>query len=467
MNQPRPRGPLTAAGGQFLRRPGRLRTLLRSDRFLLFGYFGLVILLGTMLLRLPAAWEGPSRLRIVDALFTATSAACVTGLIAVDTASFSLFGQLVILALIQLGGFGIISFTTLYLAIPAMRMSLQHQQSVRQFYVGSVEVSPRKIIRQIVLVAFGIEVLGATALYIGFGQPGLAGVFNAVFHAVSAFCNAGFSLFSNGLRGAVETPVVSVTIVFLVVLGGVGFVVLLDIGRTLGRRKLRLSFHSKVVLIATVGLILAGSALFLVLEWDHAYAQLAGPDRVVAAVFQSVTLRTAGFDTVDQSVLRPVSQAISLPLMLVGGAPGSFAGGIKVTTALLVMSIVLKGGDRRGSLRLFRARVPADRLLEAMQFTLKALVILFCSATALTLIQLPSAPSGSQSVFELAYETVSAFGTVGLSLGATAGLTLGGKLVVIATMVAGRLGLVALALPVPRRVPRNLVSYPTGEVLLG
>lgn len=442
---------------------------LGSGRFLLFSYFAVVILVGTVLLSLPVAWPGPGRVAVLDALFTSVSAACVTGLITVNTANFSLFGKLVILAVIEAGGLGIIAFSTLYLWRPGARISLRNRELIRDFSLETVEFKPRRILRGILLWTFGVQIVGAVFLYAGFSRAGLETPFlTSVFHAVSAFCNAGFSLFPDSLERFGGAPVVTGSVMVLIIFGGVGFVVLEDVRKRVLGRRMRLTLHSRVVLAATAVFILLGTLGYL---WLLPAASAPGADaaagaRLSAALFQSVTTRTAGFNTIPQGDMPLPAQFLTLMLMLIGGAPGSTAGGLKVTTVVLVLAAALTGTDRKGELQLGRRRVAPDTVRNAFAFAVKGTLLLGGAIFALLLAQRVT-PGGQWAFTDVVFEAFSAFGTVGLSTGLTPELTAAGKGVIIATMIAGRLGLISLVMPVDRREKQHAIDYPRGRVLLG
>lgn len=455
-----------------------MNRFLQSGRFLLFSYFGVVILVGTVLLSLPVAWPGPGRVAVLDALFTSVSAACVTGLITVNTANFSLFGKLVILAVIEAGGLGIIAFSTLYLWRPGARISLRNRQLIRDFSLETVEFKPRRILRGILLWTFGVQIVGAVFLYAGFSRAGLETPFlTSVFHAVSAFCNAGFSLFPDSLERFGGAPVVTGSVGVLIIFGGVGFVVLEDVRKRVLGRRMRLTLHSRVVLAATAVFILLGTLGYLwLLPGDAGAASSVAPDasgaaagaggRLSAALFQSVTTRTAGFNTIPQGDMPLPAQFLTLMLMLIGGAPGSTAGGLKVTTVVLVLSAALTGTDRQGELQLGRRRVAPNTVRNAFAFAVKGTLLLGVAIFALLLAQKVT-PGGQWAFTDVVFEAFSAFGTVGLSTGLTPDLTAAGKVVIIATMIAGRLGLISLVMPANRREKQHAIEYPRGRVLLG
>jgi trk system potassium uptake protein TrkH len=441
---------------------------IRSERFYLFSYFVGIIVVGALILWLPASWKGDGRLSPLDALFTATSAVCVTGLITVDTAQYTLLGQAVILLLIQFGGLGIITFSTFLLVRPRLKLSMTSYRVIKGFSLDSIESRPLSIVRQIVATTLLIEALGAVALYFGFRQSAPAHlVFTSAFHAVSAFCNAGFSTFSTNLEGYVGNLTLNLVVMGLITLGGLGFVVLQDLGNTviLGKKR-SLSLHSRSVLATSLCLVLAGAGLFFLFEQRLAYSFLRLPHRVLAAFFQSVTPRTAGFDTVLQSSLTVSSKMLTLLLMLIGGASGSTAGGIKVNTFFIVTMLAVRGADERGEVGAFNRKIPSKTLDNAVIFTMKALMLLFTVAFLLTITERFFAVREATFI-EYVFETFSAFGTVGLSLGITPYLSVPGKLLMIATMFMGRVGLLALAIPSGRRIPVHMLDYPEEEVMVG
>ncbi|GAB1482326.1 TrkH family potassium uptake protein [Treponema sp.] len=438
-----------------------------SDAYYLLAFFALVIGIGSLLLSLPFSWSAGTDQRdsipYIDALFTATSAVCVTGLITVDTALFSRFGHIIILLLIQIGGLGIISFTSILLTIPGRRLPLRRLKTIRSFYVSGVEYEPKKIVRTIVIFTFGIEAVGAVLLAFFFKRAGAADpVFSGLFHSVSAFCNAGFSVYTTNLELFSKHSEILLSIAFLIVAGGLGFIVLQDLERLLLRKRKRLSYHSQVVLGMTGLLILSCTFLFWYLEKDAAYAHLGSIDSMVNALFQAITPRTAGFDAIIQDKLRQPSKVMTLFLMFIGGAPGSIAGGIKVTTAFVIAVVMVKRPDKNGDITILKRRLSAKTTNDAIVYFLKAGALLFVSALALSLIE----GTKGAAFGDIVFESISAFGTVGLSLGLTTELSTAGKLIIIGTMFAGRVGLIAIAFPALRREADD-IAYTEGTVLLG
>ncbi|MBN2553987.1 MAG: hypothetical protein JXB06_14515 [Spirochaetales bacterium] len=444
-----------------------MKRVLQSEKLFLFSYFLAVISLGTLLLFIPFSWGGAGRLAFIDALFTATSAVCVTGLITVDTPTYSTIGQVVILLLIQAGGLGIITFSTIYLARPRGRISLIRHRVIRGYYLESSGLDTKAIIRRIVAVTFGFELIGALILYPGFGDTVPQNrLFVSLFHAVSAFCNAGFSLFSNNLESYTTNAVVSLTVMALIVFGGLGFVVLRDAAATGMVKQKRMSLHSKIVFLMTGILLVFAAGFYLAFEAGRSMAALGPGEKIVAALFQAATPRTAGFNTIPQGNLSTPSKTFTMLLMFIGGGSGSIAGGIKVNTFFIVLLMLFQGPDSRGEVTVFKRKIAGDRVFHATMFMLKALLLLFGSFLALTITELWAA-GHRVDAFSLIFETFSAFGTVGLSLGATPDLTAAGKLVLVVTMFMGRIGLLALAIPRSRPYPVHVLDYPQGEVLIG
>jgi len=315
-----------------------------------------------------------------------------------------------------------------------------------------------------------IELAGAVLLWTAFrGDVEAHAPFAAVFHSVSAFCNAGFSTFSTNLEAYVTNPTVTLTVALLIVLGGIGFVVMEDVvERVVGRRR-RLALHTRLVLGMTGCLIVVGTAAYLVFEWSRAYAPLGPAQKVMAALFQAVTPRTAGFDTIPQASLSFPSRVFTLFLMYVGASPASTGGGIKTTTFFIILVMILRGSEAREDVRLVHRKLSSLSVSRGMMFALRALAIVGVAAFLLSITELlvRPAPAGQKYFLAVLFETFSAFGTVGLSLGLTPYLTAAGKCIIILTMFAGRVGMSALAISTPRSLPAHAIDYPEEEVLVG
>lgn len=444
-----------------------MNPLNRSDAYYLLFFFMVVIAIGTVFLMLPVSWVGfpgdNNPLALVDALFTATSAVCVTGLSTVNTTGFSRFGQIIIMLLIQIGGLGIVSFTSILMTIPGNRIPLRRLNTIRSFSVQGVEYNAKKIVRNIILFTFCIEAVGAALLSMFFYYAGIEDWFFAgIFHAVSSFCNAGFSNFSDNLSGFTFNIPVQTVIMLLIISGGLGFIVLNDTIRRIFRKKKRLSYHSTVVLAMTGILIILGAVWFLIMEYNRSYAGMDFPVALSNAFFQAVTPRTAGFETVPQNILCDPSKIMTSVLMIIGGAPGSIAGGVKITTIFVVVAVLINRPDKNGDIKIRRHRLGAETIHNGILYFLKAIVLLLICITLLSIVE----NRDGASIEWIIFEVFSAFGTVGLTLGLTPELSVLGKIVVVATMFAGRVGLIALAFPKSRHKIYD-ITYPEGNIILG
>jgi trk system potassium uptake protein TrkH len=436
--------------------------------------FVLLIVTGTIVLMLP--FNTPERLPLgfVNALFTATSAVCVTGLVVVDTATaFSTVGQVVVLLLIQIGGLGIMILSFFMAFI--LRRSLTIEDKFLISYMTS-EKDMRNLgrsITSIILITLSIEGGGAVLLFLGFGgQLGfnIRTAFSAIFHAVSAFCNAGFSLFSDSLEGFRSSTLVNLVVSLLIIAGGLSFVVILDVqGRVRestrrmfgGRISIRnLSLNTRVVLAGTAILLVLG--MFFIYAFEHRFS-LSGYDlgsQYLAAFFQSVTTRTAGFNTIPMSALRSPTYLLMMIFMFIGAASGSTAGGVKINSIALFLGYVrsLIKDDR--DVTLFSYSVPKDLVLRALLILLFGLLSVLGGLLILSLTE-------SASFIQICFETVSAFGTVGLSTGITPQLSIVGKYVIIVLMFIGRVGPLTLLAAAAQRARKVQVEYPRGEILIG
>ena len=436
--------------------------------------FVLLIATGTLgLLVIPGLYAGP-RLGFVDALFTATSAVCVTGLIVVDTATyFTPLGQAWIALLIQLGGLGILSFTTLLIALVGRRAALGVEEAAGGHAYVARHLDSHTLVRVVVIFALTIEAVGAAILWLLWrGSLGAGGaLWPAVFHAISAFCNAGFSVFSNSLVGFQRSPVTLATIGLLIVSGGIGFIVLADLSaRFWSRSTRRLATHTRIVVTTTGILLIGGTLLFLVFESANQLAHLGGLDRTVNAAFMSVTARTAGFNTVDYSATTNSSLFLTVVLMVVGGAPGSTAGGIKVTTlALLVLALRarLKG---TASVNIWERTIPEETIQRAAGLAIAGLAVLAVVVLLLSMTELPWAPESNRADFvRVLFEAHSAFGTVGLSMGVTPELSTGGRIITTCLMFVGRIGPLSIASAMALAGARTRPKYrfPQEDVAIG
>jgi trk system potassium uptake protein len=441
-----------------------MKIRIGRDKIFLLGYFIGIILLGSLLLFLPAAWKGAGRLRYIDALFTSTSAVCVTGLTTVDTALYTRFGQVIIMCLIQMGGLGLITFATLYIALPRRRISIVSRGLISDYSLSEVEYQPKRIIRSILALTFAIEGVGMLLLNMRFRRLGLP-FFVSAFHAVSAFCNAGFSTFSDNLEGFVFDPVVNFTVMALIVSGGIGFIVIRDLGKTLTRERNHLSYHSVVVLRTTGALILAGAAAIFILEYDTALKGMSLGQKIMASLFASITPRTAGFDTIVPNKFGTGSVLVTMLLMFIGASPASTGGGVKTTTFFILVMTALRYREGADSVE-FRGRaITGHTVFKAVGVVVKGILIVI---TAVILVEVFEQTRGNPlPSIDVLYEVISSFGTVGLSLGITPGLGDASKTILILTMFVGRVGLFAMALPKTGRQIGGYATLPGAELMIG
>jgi trk system potassium uptake protein TrkH len=445
--------------------------------------FGTVILAGTLLLWLPAASrEAP--LGFIDALFTATSATCVTGLTVVDTGThFTLFGQLVILALIQIGGLGIMTLGTFFILTFGGRLGLRGRDVVSRTLTGDLRSDLRRILRNVFYLTVAVEAAGAFLLSGRFlDRMDLSrAIYEGVFHSVSAFCNAGFGLHPDSFIGWQRDWGVNLVLMALIVTGGLGFVVLIDVARFFRRpepdgrndrqrsRRHRLSLHSRLTLLFSAGLILTGAVIFLLLEWRDTLVDLPLSGKLIASFFQSVTARTAGFNTVPIGLTSNATLFLFILLMFVGGAPGSCAGGIKVTTLGVLVTMAVNRIRGNAEVSLFRRRIPERTVSEAMGIATLGMTVVILFTFLLVAIEVgASSYATTQGDFiRLAFESVSAFGTVGLSTGVTPELSTVGRLLITLLMFVGRLGPLTMVLAVAARVRKPLYRYVEERVMVG
>lgn len=437
--------------------------------------YAAAVLTGTILLRLPAAAVG-APLSFLDALFTATSAQCVTGLAVVDTGSrLSLFGQLVVLALIQLGGIGITTFSVYLFFYLRIGVGVRGRWMIQETLLHTPVGSLRELIREILLATLIIEAVGALLIsFVLIPRSGFwPGLYASLFHSVSAFCNAGFSLFPDSLVGYRSHPLINLVIIVLIVSGGIGFLVIRELLALAPWRpktaRRRLSLHSRVVLITSAVLIVGGALLIGLLESGAAFAGMTWTEGFWTALFQSVTTRTAGFNTIDLSLLRPSTLFLLTFLMFIGASPGSAGGGIKTTTLALFIAILrsrLKGNPHTN---IYRRTIPDEAITKTLSLVMLALLLIAGAIFALLAIQLPGPATADTLAGYMVYsfEAVSAFATVGLSLGATSQLLPAAKVLVILLMFVGRVGLLTVAFSIARKTRQDGIRYGRENIMIG
>jgi len=438
----------------------------RPARLIAMSFAG-VILTGSFLLVLPVSVSPDFKPSFLTALFTSTSAVCVTGLNVVDPgAYFTHFGQIVVLCLIQIGGLGIMTMSAGVALLVGKRMGISERSIMQNVLDQSDLAGLRGVLQDIIRWTLIIEASGALILgfrfYTILGCTPAYATYLGIFHAISAFCNAGFTLFSDNLMSFAWDPIINFTVMGLIVAGGLGFAVLGIINSWLiGNRRGPADVHTRLVVLTTLVLIVTGTGIIYFLEFSAPSMQfLNGPEKLMAAMFQSVTTRTAGFNTIDIGAMRTSSLFLMVILMFIGASPASTGGGIKTTT-LAVMFLALDSQMKgKNEVSVFERIIPADVVLKSFLITAISASLVAFYTFLLTLTE-------DQSLISLLFETASAFGTVGLSANLTPNLSSLGKLLIISLMYIGRIGPLTLALSVRAPAKRGNVRYPSTRILVG
>lgn len=438
---------------------------LNPPKVLLFG-FATVILIGALLLTLPFATDDGRGLSFLNALFTSTSATCVTGLVVVDTGNtFTIFGELVILSLIQIGGLGFMTLATFILLLLGKKITLKGRLLLKESLNNTSIEGLVRLVKTILIFTAVIEITGAIILSIrfSFDMPIGKAVYYGVFHAVSNFNNAGFDLMGDfrSLTSYVDDPIVVLTVAALITLGGLGFIVINEIYQY--RETRRLSVHTKVVLMMTLSLTLGGAFLIFIFEFGNAKTlePLSPIGKVLSSLFQSVTSRTDGANTLAIGDLTQSSLFVIILLMFIGAAPGSTAGGIKITTLAVLLATVWSQIKGRNDVVLFKRRIVIETILKALTVTIIGSLFVFTMTISLSITD-----SGHDFIVYL-FEVTSALSTVGLSMGLTPELSSMGCLLIIFTMFAGRLGLLTVAFAITKRRRPNTFHHPKGKIMIG
>jgi len=435
--------------------------------------FLLGILLGSILLALPISSANGNAVPYIDALFTATTSICVTGLVTVPTVStWSLFGQIVILFLIQIGGLGVITIMSGFMISLHQKIGIKDRMLIQDAFNLNTLSGIVKFIKKVLIGTFVVEGIGAI-LYMTVFVPeyGAKGIWISVFNSISAFCNAGIDIISeNSLCDYALNPTINIVTNLLIILGGIGYIVWWDVVRVLmdiKQKKLRcfsnLTLHSKIALSATGILIVVGSVAFFIFEYNNPLTikDYALFDKIQVSLFQSVTTRTAGFATISQADLTNTSAIIALLLMFIGGSPVGTAGGVKtVTIAVLVISAfsTIKNKD---DVVLFHRTIPKQAVSKAVAVVCMSFIIMFTATLLLSAVT-------NAAAIDIAYETVSATATVGLTRNLTPLLNMWGKLIIIVTMYLGRIGPISLVIAFnTKKEKKNIIKNPTEEISIG
>jgi len=438
-------------------------------RLLLLSFAALIVT-GTLLLMLPAATPPDSPIGLIDAFFTATSATCVTGLVVRDTgAGFTTFGQVVILCLIQLGGLGIMTFSLMLMGVLGRRVPLVYRSLVLQTLASNEDRAEfRPLLRTVLKFTLATETIGAALLFARW-QPEMgtaAAAYAAVFHSISAFCNAGFSLWSDSISGWRGDAMTNFVMCALIVLGGLGFLTVHEVISSRGRSR-AMSVHTRLVLYTTGVLIVGGAAAFWMLESNGVLSGMPGGESLLVSMFQSVTCRTAGFNTIDFALLAPATLFVMILLMAVGGSPGSCAGGLKTTTLAVLALAVWNRLHGRTRTNVFNRTLPTGSVSGALTLAAAAVAVMIAGLFLLLLLE-PVEVVDRHGVFMgYFFEIVSALGTVGLSTGVTPELQPASRVLVAVLMFVGRVGTLTVAGSLVKENPDADWQYPEEEVMIG
>lgn len=445
---------------------------LTTTRIIMLGFL-IGAFIGMLCLMLPISVRPGQKVDFIDALFVAMSSICVTGLSTVNIGqTFSAFGQIVLLFLIQFGGLGIVTFTTIVLCLFRRRITLSDRMLIQSAYNLDTLSGLVKLTMKILKVTLCLEGLGAVGYaFVFIPQFGAKGIWYSIFHAVSAFCNAGIDLLGgNSFCAYADNAIINITTIFLIIVSGLGFPVYWEIMRVTSvylkkdgsANDRKMNLHTKIVILATITLILAGTILTLLFEYDNpeTLGGMNGPQKFMASLFQSVTLRTAGFATISQEYFRPASCMAYLILMFIGGSPAGTAGGIKTVTVVLLLASMFANIGGKKDVAVLHRKVSDDTIRRCVAIAVFSLSMLFLLTMGLLAV--------SQGDFlDTLYEMTSAIATVGLSRGLTGTLNPAGKLIVTLTMYLGRIGPITLALAFNSRRPMENITYAESKVIIG
>ena len=435
--------------------------------------FLIVILVGSILLSLPISVKNGVNINFIDVLFTATTSTCVTGLVTVPTYStWSLFGQIIILILIQIGGLGVVAFMSAFMIIINKKLKLKDYQLIQDAFNLNTMSGLKKFIKHVFLGTLFIELIGAILyMFVFIPDYGIKGIWISIFNSVSAFCNAGMDIIGEvSLCDYAVNPLVNFTTSLLIVLGGLGFIVWWDVIRVIKQFKNKkfkcfksLTLHSKIVISSTLVLIFGGALLIFLFEYNNVntIGALNIFDKIQVSMFQSITTRTAGFATIPQESLTDQSVIVCLILMFIGGSPVGTAGGIKTITAVSLVAIAIASVRNKKEVVLFNRNLSSEITRKAVAVTTMSFMILIISTILLSL-------TIDRSIVDILYETASATATVGLSRNLTSFLDNIGKIIIIVTMYLGRVGPISLAIAFKsKKESSNIILNPTEEVSIG
>lgn len=444
-----------------------MKKIKLSPYILILLSFAIMMFLGAFLLCLPLAQISGKSGNFLENLFTATSALCVTGLVVNDISiTYTIFGKIVILILIQLGGLGVLTVSSMVILSISRKMGYYTKKIVSEDINYNILTEIPRYLKNVSIVVFGIEFVGAVLLFFEFSKklPFIQAVGYSIFHSVSAFCNAGFALFSNNMENYTGNILINFVITSLIILGGLGFAAILDVYNVIKKTRRKLSTSTHLAMAMTIFLICFGAVMTFILEYSNkgTIGNLSLHDKLLSSYFQSVTLRTAGFQTVDLATLTTPTIIIYLFLMFIGASPGSTGGGLKTTTLGILLLGVMNAITGREDIEYRRRRLSWQTFNKACAILMLSLFYLF------VMIIIMSIFDSSKGFLPLLFELISAFGTVGLSMGVTAKLSIISKLIIILTMYIGRVGPLTIMYALSKKKYREgKYKYPEETILIG
>ena len=444
-----------------------MKKIKLSPYILILLSFAIMMFLGALLLCLPLAQISGKSGNFLENLFTATSALCVTGLVVNDISiTYTIFGKIVILILIQLGGLGVLTVSSMVILSISRKMGYYTKKIVSEDINYNILTEIPRYLKNVSIVVFGIEFVGAVLLFFEFSKklPFIQAVGYSIFHSVSAFCNAGFALFSNNMENYTGNILINFVITSLIILGGLGFAAILDVYNVIKKTRRKLSTSTHLAIVMTIFLICFGAVMTFMLEYSNkgTIGNLSLHDKLLSSYFQSVTLRTAGFQTVDLATLTTPTIIIYLFLMFIGASPGSTGGGLKTTTLGILLLGVMNAITGREDIEYRKRRLSWQIFNKACAILMLSLFYLF------VMIIIMSIFDSSKGFLPLLFELISAFGTVGLSMGVTAKLSIISKLIIILTMYIGRVGPLTIMYALSKKKYREgKYKYPEETILIG
>ena len=435
----------------------------------ILGFVGFIFL-GATLLNFPFASADGYSIGFIDALFTATSAVCVTGLTVVTTAThWTLFGKIIIIFLIQIGGLGLMTLSTFIFFFLGKKISLKTRLLLKEERNLDELQGVVRVTKNVLIYTFTVELIGAFIYSLVFCREYgfVTGIWYSIFHSISAFCNAGFDIIgSQSLIPYVTNPIINICTTLLIILGGLGYIVVIDLIKV--RRFKKFSLHTKIVLIMSAILLILGTVLILIIEYNNAstIGELNFFGKLQAAYFQSVAARTAGFCTVDMASLRDASAIVMILLMFIGGSSGSTAGGVKVTTIAVAVLAIQSTIYGKRDLEIFQKRISFPVIMKAISVIGIGFAVAFVVTITLSAVEV----NNNSSFIDILFEAFSAIGTVGLTRNVTPNLSAFSKIIIAITMFIGRLGPLTIALAVTKRQNNRCVgnyTYPEGKIIIG